>query len=114
MSRSFRKSQGTRQEHLGLEDRPLLSIGLSTSNWTPIGPAPLTNGQPTNSSFTVPTSGRVTGIAVAPGIGTFGPGSLPHFGPQSFARVGRTHRCREQGREGCPGARVGRTQRGRR
>jgi len=44
---------------VALEDRVVLSFTLSSTAWTPIGPAPITNGQVPGSD---PVSGRVTGV----------------------------------------------------
>ncbi len=48
-----------------LENRTLLSANfpLTTSSWTALGPAPITNGQTLGNQ---PVSGRITGIATSP------------------------------------------------
>jgi hypothetical protein len=61
---SKRAAQPRRRLELeALEDRMLLSIALSPTNWTPIGPSPINNGQ-TPGNMAV--SGRITGIAADP------------------------------------------------
>jgi hypothetical protein len=50
-----------------LEERTLLSANfpLTTTAWTALGPAPVTNGQ-TSGNGSQPVSGRITGIATSP------------------------------------------------
>ena len=60
-----RKREFARVE--GLEPREMLSANfpLSTSSWTALGPAPITNGQ-VSGTGNYPVSGRITGIAADP------------------------------------------------
>jgi hypothetical protein len=70
--RRFRRSNGwsdaprhalslARLDHL--EDRRLLSFNVVSNTWTPIGPAPITNGETPGTGI---VSGEVTGIATDP------------------------------------------------
>jgi hypothetical protein len=62
--RSNCKAARSRSPQLeALEDRAIPSIALSTTHWTPVGPASITNGQNPNGGL---VSGRITGIAVNP------------------------------------------------